>query len=243
MRTHRLWVALVAALAALLSTTGVAAPVQAATGTAAIKGQVLAWMDPLGDARVTVYSARTGVSLRSVMTDGDGYYEVTALPATGIKVRASKPGYLDAWAGGNTKATATVYQLQPGQVLEQSWDPMVLYLDLTPEAVVTGTVQGTRGSAGASCTAPLRNVKVTVVSAETGAVLGTDRTDAAGAFRVGMLRAGQVKLKASKAGWVTTWAPNASSSSSAQAFELLAYFTTDAGMITMTSKHRRACAP
>lgn len=242
MRTNRTVVAIVATLAALVGMTAVAAPARAVTGTSAIAGQVLAWMDPIGQARVTVYRARTGAVLASVLTDGDGQYRLTGLPAVGVTVRASKDGYLDAWAGGgNTRATATVYQLQPGQVLEQSWDPMVLYLDLTPEAVVTGAVRGVNGSPG--CLKVLRGARVSVVSVETGKVVGTTRTGADGQFRIGMLRGGQVIVRAEKGGWVTTWAPDATRSAGAEVFELIGTVTTDAGVITMQSRHpRKGCS-
>jgi Carboxypeptidase regulatory-like domain len=198
MRGNRLLVALAAAVV-LISTAVSTLPAVAADPPAAIKGQVLSFMDPIGYAKVTVLNADTGAAIRSVVTDGSGFYMVTGLPAGHIQVRATKAGYLDAWASGaTTRAAATVYTLVPGQTLEQSWDDqLVLYLDLAPEGVVTGTVVGVNDNPYAgSPPGPVAGAKVTVVVAATGKALGTAVADAYGRFRVGRLAAGQVKVKA-----------------------------------------------
>lgn len=210
MRGNRLLVALAAAVV-LISTAVSTLPAVAADPPAAIKGQVLSFMDPIGYAKVTVLNADTGAAIRSVVTDGSGFYMVTGLSAGHIQVRATKAGYLDAWASGaTTRAAATVYTLVPGQTLEQSWDdPLVLYLDLAPEGVVTGTVVGVNDNPYAgSPPGPVAGAKVTVVVAATGKALGTAVADAYGRFRVGRLPAGQVRVKATATGWLAGWAPN-----------------------------------
>ena len=96
---------------------------------AAIQGQVLADMDPIGYATVTVFDAHTGKALKSVTTNGEGDYRVDGLPAVQIKVRASLQGWLASYANGTySLATADVFALHAGQTLTQSWDPVVVYL-------------------------------------------------------------------------------------------------------------------
>ncbi len=49
---------------------------------------------------------------------------------------STKTGWVTSWANGKTSmATADVFTLYAGQVLSQSFDPMVLYLDLQPVPV------------------------------------------------------------------------------------------------------------
>lgn len=204
---HNRLVTVLTALLTILGLSVLSVPAGAAE-PAAIKGQVLSWMDPLGFAKVTVFNAATGTAIKSAVTDGGGYYLIGGLPAGDIKVRATKTGYLDAWAGGASKATAAVYTLVPGQTLEQSWDPSVLYLDLTPESVITGDVMGFNNSPDAGFDDPLPGVTVTAFDAATGSALGSATTDAGGSFRIGMLRQGNVKLRASKSGWLTSWYNN-----------------------------------
>ncbi|HSK33972.1 MAG TPA: carboxypeptidase-like regulatory domain-containing protein [Propionicimonas sp.] len=234
MRANRL-VVLLMALVALIGTVGSPSPAHAADAPAAIKGQVLSFMDPLGFARVTVFNADTGAAVRSVLTDGDGYYLSTGLPAGRIQVRATKTGYLDAWASGvSTRAAATVYTLVAGQTLEQTWDErMVLYLDLAPEGVVTGTVVGVNQNPYAGpASGPISGAKVTVVAAATGKSLGSAVTDAYGHFRVGRLPAGQVKVKASAAGWLAGWSPN-NPPGAAYDFAVYAGQSTDIGLFRL----------
>jgi hypothetical protein len=208
-------IAIVAASLALILGGLGSTPATATGSSAAIKGQVLAWMDPIDNATVTVFRVDTGKAIASTLADSSGYYTITGLPAVRVTVRATRAGYLEAWASGaSTRRQATVYTLRPGQTLEQTWDArMILYLDLTPEAVVTGTVSGYQDVPAGEDPAlwqrtPVAGARVTVVSARTGARLGTATSDAGGHFRVGMLPAGPVKVKASAPGFVTAWAPN-----------------------------------
>ncbi|MCC6494862.1 MAG: carboxypeptidase regulatory-like domain-containing protein, partial [Propionibacteriaceae bacterium] len=235
MRIRRILVAFGAALALFCVAPGAAPPATATDGTAAIKGQVLSWMDPIGDARVTVFNADTGAVVASVQTDGEGYYLVSGLRARHVKVRATKAGYLAAWASGvGTRAAATIYTLVPGQTLEQTWDEQrVLYLDLTPEGVVTGTVVGVNENPAAGPDGgPLAGARVTVVDQRTGGRIGSAVTDADGRFRIGMLAAGSVRVKAAKAGWLTAWAPNHPMGEVVD-FPVLAGQVTDIGMFRL----------
>lgn len=220
---HRRGSHLLTTLVALLAALGlalVAAPAANATCTSAVEGQVLAWMDPIGSARVTVYNATTGAAIKGVTTDGEGYYRIGGLPAVKVKVRASKAGYLDSWASGaSSRATATVYQLQPGQTLRQTWDEkMVLYLDLTPEAAISGSIMGFSYDPVSGWDDPVAGVTVTAFDAVTGAAVGSTTTDYTGDFRIGKLRQGKVKVRASKPGWITSWAHDKWTKASAETF-------------------------
>lgn len=232
MRTARLRLAFIAALATLFTMTGTPLPAAAADPTAAIKGVVLSFMDPLGFARVTVFNADTGTALKSVVADVGGNYLVTGLPAGRVQVRATKTGYLTSWAdNAPSRATARIYTLSPGQVLEQSWDPPVLSLDLAPEAVVTGTVLGVSDVPLPGTGTPVAGASVTVLS-EDGRGLGHAVTDATGGFRVGMLPSGLVRVRASAAGYLTALAPN-NPFGEAQSFPLMAGATTGIGLLRL----------
>ncbi len=236
MRASRIVAAFVAAIALVAGMGGQVPAAVAAEAPAAIRGQVLAFMDPVGYARVTVLNAATGAKVASVVTDGSGYYMVTGLPAIAVKVRATKPGYLDSWAdGASSSATATVYTLVSGQTLEQSWDPMRLYLDLTPEGVVTGSVIGLASPSSPGPGRTLRGARVVVVSAATGKTLGSARTSSAGAFRIGMLPAGEVTVKVSAGGFGTASAPN-NPPGEVVRFPVQAGATTDIGTIRLYSR-------
>lgn len=174
---------------------------------AAIEGQVLGWMDPLSFATVAVVDARTGRILRTATADTQGEYRIGGLAAGEVKIRATAPGWLPGWAdNATTFAAATVYTLQAGQTLTESWDPMRLYLDLTPESAITGSVMGFSNNPDNPWDDPLRGVTVTALDPVTRHVLGWTTTDEFGQFRVGMLPMEKVLLRASKPGWVTSYA-------------------------------------
>ena len=187
---------------------------------AAIEGQVLSAMDPVGsEVKVTVFNADTGAFIRSAMSDAEGYYRVDRLPPVRIKVRASKPGYITNWAnsfGRISWETATVFTLHPGQVLQQTWSPEAnLYLDIQREAVVQGQVLGNFD--------PLGYALVTVFDATTGTPLRSARADGDGYYRVDKIDAIgglTVKVRASKAGWVSSWANGKPSRATADTFFL-----------------------
>ncbi len=237
---RRLLVVLGVALG-LFSMLGLSGPPALAGPTAAITGQVLSWMDPLGGARVTVFNADTGAAIRSVLADGSGYYTVTGIPPGRVQVRARKAGYLDAWASGaSSRAQADVYTLSEGQTLEQTWDEdMILYLDLAPESVITGSIMAFNESTSSPYDDPLEGVQVTAFSATTGAVLGSALSQGVGAgeqwgyFRIGMLPAGPVVLRASKPGWVTTWAHDKWTRATADVFQVAPFAPVDVGTVAI----------
>lgn len=197
------------------------------TREAVVEGQVLGWMDPLGDATVTIYSATSGKRLRSVTADGDGYYRIDQLAAGPIKIGATKPGWIASFANERaTLATADVFTLVAGQTLRQTWDPLNLYIDLQPEAVIEGHVTG----AGA----PVQGARVAVLDPATGKVIRATTTDAAGAYRIGGLVSGDVKLRATKHGWQTVYANGKSTFATADTLSLQASQTLTDPLLDLT---------
>ena len=208
---------------------------QAMQGEAVLEGQVLGWMDPLGNATVTVFDGATGKALRSVTTDGSGYYRIDKLAAGDVKVRATKAGWLPSFANGkSTLAGADVFTLVSGVTLKQQWDPMVLYLDLTPGAVLEGgEVFGFSYDPNNGWDGPLPFVTATVLDAATGKALGSAQTDGLGKYRIAGLPAGQVKVRLTRPGWLTVFAGGGSTLATAAVFTLQAGQTTGASGATM----------
>lgn len=184
---------------------------------AVVEGQVLGWMDPLGGATVSVLDAVTGKVLRSVTLPEDRYeYRIGGLPAGQVKVRATKPGWITDFANDrDTFAQADVFTLVPGVTLAQTWSPEPnLYLDLTPEAAISGLVMGF----SEYMDDPLQGATVLALDATTGRTLGRAITDAAGEFRIGGLVAGPVKVRVSAPGFLTTYLDQKSSFATADVY-------------------------
>jgi len=193
-------------------------------GQPAVMGQVLGTFDPLEGATVTVYDANTGKALKSV-TLGAGQYEyhIGGLPVGPIKVGATAPGWLPGFADFEpTLAAARVFTLEPGNTLVQAWSPTVsLYIDLVPEAFVSGTVNGVSYNPAARWNGPLGGVTVTVFDATTNQPLASGQTDAEGKYRIGGINYGAtIKVRASKPGWTTTYAFDKFSLATANSFPI-----------------------
>lgn len=190
-------------------------PRQQLIAEAVVQGQVLSWMDPLGGATVSVLDANTGRVLKSVRLAEYQYeYRIGGLAAGPVKVRATKPGYLQAYAdGAHTFAAARVFDLHAGQVLQQEWLPTEnrLYLDLTPGGYLRGSVLGLSDDPVYGWDDPLAGVTVQAIDAATGRLLESMTTDALGNYdlQVGWFQ--PIKVRFSKPGWVTSYAPNATS--------------------------------
>lgn len=166
---------------------------------AAVEGQVLGWMDPLDGATVTVYDAITGAVLgQQVLGEGEYEYHIGGLPPGQVKVGATRPGWVADFANDrDTLEQADVFTLVAGEPLSQSWDPMVLYLDLTPGALVEGTVVANG--------APVEGATVDLLTTDGTSVVATVLSDATGAFRLDGLAAGDVRVRATKAGLTTAF--------------------------------------
>lgn len=222
------------ALAAVLAPAAGAAGTDLAAGRgrlapAAIEGQVLGTFDPLGGATVEVLDARTGRVLASAPGDGSGYYRVDGIRPGDVKVRASAEGWVTGYADAATSfATAATFTLAPGQTLTQSWDPVSLYLDLTPVSMVSGRVTG----AGV----PLARATAAVLDATTGEVLGTARTGPDGLFVVGDLPGGAVKVRVSRPGWVPVYAPDAPTFATAPSFDVTFWTPLDVGDVALVRR-------
>jgi hypothetical protein len=198
-----------AAVITLLSGDDVVVSLSLAPLLAAVEGQVLSWMDPLGGATVEVLDAGTSAVLASVTLGEFEYeYRIDGLPAVQVKVRGSKAGYVTTFATG---VTGDVFQLLPGQTLQQTWDPLNLYLDLAPAPVVTtgtiiGSVRAISQDPADPYDGPAVAAVVTAYDATTGAVVRSTRTDGLGEFRLDPLPAGDYKVRAALAGHLTTFA-------------------------------------
>ena len=195
-----------ALLAPVTASAGFAATTLSSGGTASIQGQVLSRMDPVvGAATVTAFNADTGAAVRSTTADASGNYILSGLPAGNYKVRAAKTGFLTGWANypADSKATATVFSLYAGQVLTQSWDPLNLYIDLSPESVIEGNVLGINNDPVNGWDDPLSGVRITLFDAATGAAVRSATTDPVGHYRIGGLVEGSYKVRAAKPGWLT----------------------------------------
>lgn len=162
------------------------AQVQQATGTAMILGQVVS-----GDSGTPVRRARvnlTGQELRgqrSTVTDDDGRFVFTLLPAGRYTVNASKAGYVNIAYGAKGPGRAgTPIQLADGQKLEAK------AMSLPKGGVVTGIVLDENGEP-----APGTQVRAMRQVIRTGEKrlesAGTDTTDDRGQYRIYALQPGQ----------------------------------------------------
>ena len=158
-------------------------------------------------AKVTVWDATTNTVITSVQLAPDAYsYHIGSLPAVKVKIQASKPGFADGWASDSgtwaDAAHAGTYQLQAGHVLGAD---LRLALPTELSGIVIDkdwhTVSG---------------VTVTAINAVTGGVLATTTTDEVGAFSISGFRSFKVRFSA--AGWVTSYAINQPTLSTADTF-------------------------
>ncbi len=211
-------------------------PEQRVYAEAAISGQVLSYMDPsVPFAPVTVWNAATHQPIRTVISDQQGEYRVGQLPPGDIKVSATAPGHFTGWANAAfTWDTAKTFTLKAGETLSQTWSPSPdLYIDIPPESVLTGTVLAINDGTEHPWDDPLAGIRITVFDAETKAQVGSTLTDEFGNYRVGMLLMGAYKVRADKAGWLTTWAHAAYSRAAADVFQLYPAEVVDVGSMTV----------
>ncbi|MDO8108242.1 carboxypeptidase-like regulatory domain-containing protein [Isoptericola sp. b441] len=191
--------------------------------TATIAGEVLGNFDPLGGATVTVYDAADDQPITSVqLGEFETTYRISGLPPGDVKVGASKEGWLPGFADGvRALSDATVYTLEPGETLTQSWDPVVLYIDLTPTSTLLGQVLGIRDDPELGWDDPLRDVTVFLLDPADGTVRDTTVTDALGDFRFDGLAPGTYTLRAEKDGWLPVYAGQADDLAGAATFTLV----------------------
>lgn len=162
------------------------AQVAPTTGTGMILGQVVT-----GDAGTPVRRARvnlTGQELRgqrSTMTDDEGRFVFTLLPAGRYTINASKAGYVNIAYGAKGPGRAgTPIQLADGQKLDSK--PM----SLPKGGVVTGIVLDENGEPAPGT--PVRAMRQVIRTGEKRLEsAGTDTTDDRGMYRVYGLQPGQ----------------------------------------------------
>ncbi len=156
------------------------------TGTAMILGQVVT-----GDAGTPVRRARVnlvGQELRgqkATMTDDDGRFVFTLLPAGRYTVNASKVGYVNlAYGAKGAGRAGTPIQLADGQKLETK------AMSLPKGGVVTGIVLDENGEAAPGTT--VRAMRQVIRTGEKRLEsAGTDTTDDRGQYRIYGLLPGQ----------------------------------------------------
>src|SRR5688572_5403958 len=162
------------------------AQMQQAVGTAMILGQVVT-----GDSGTPVRRARVnliGQELRgqkATMTDDEGRFVFTLLPAGRYTVNASKAGYVNIAYGAKGPGRAgTPIQLADGQKLE------VKAMSLPKGGVVTGTVLDEHGEPAPGTT--VRAMRQVIRTGEKRLEsAGTDTTDDRGQYRIYGLVPGQ----------------------------------------------------
>ncbi len=150
---------------------------------------------PLAGASVLAISASTGKALKATVSGADGGYTITGLPAGGVRLRVTGPGWLKTYVGG-----ALQYSKAATYTLVQGRRTVLPTTTVWAEAAIQGQTLGTFD--------PLGEVTVTVVSATTGKVINTVVSDLNGDYRVGQLPPGPIKVQGTKAGWLTDWANN-----------------------------------
>jgi len=161
------------------------AVVQPASGTAIILGQVVT-----GDAGTPVRRARINLSgqglggQRSSMTDDDGQYVFTQLPAGRYTLTASKAGYVAIAYGAKAPGRAgTPIQLSDNQKLEAK------AMTLPKGGVVTGVVLDEHGEPAPGT--PVRAMRQVMRTGEKRLEsAGTDTTDDRGQYRIYGLQPG-----------------------------------------------------
>lgn len=155
------------------------------TGTAMILGQVVT-----GDAGTPVRRARVslsgqGVGARSAMTDDEGRYVFTQLPAGRYTLSATKAGFVAITYGAKAPGRAgTPIQLTDGQKLDAK------AITLPKGGVVTGVVLDEHGEPAPGT--PVRAMRQIMRTGEKRLEsAGTDTTDDRGQYRIYGLQPGQ----------------------------------------------------
>jgi carboxypeptidase family protein len=214
-----------------------ATPPPAAKGTAVISGRILAADTglPLRRARVLIQGSGPNIppgpnGMLTAITDADGAFSFTELPAGRYHVQASKPRYVDGMLGARRRSSpGRPLELADGQRIEN------VTLSLARAGAISGRVVDELGEpvAGARVS-PLR-----VVGRETRGLApqgNSDETDDTGAYRLyGLppgsyvvsaqddgMRFGFTMTTASATGFAPTFFPSTAVAADAQAIEVMA---------------------
>ncbi|MDA1305773.1 MAG: carboxypeptidase-like regulatory domain-containing protein, partial [Acidobacteria bacterium] len=170
---------------------GQVAPVAQATGTGVLAGRVTmaGTGQPVGDVRVTLSGAELRGS-RSVLTDDDGYYAFTELPAGTLTVRGALTGYVAGTFGQKAPGKpGTAIVLRDGQQHKDA------SFEIARGGVITGIVldEKNRPSIGT----PVRVMRWMMQAGERMLVnTGTGTTDDRGIYRVYNLMPGEYLVSA-----------------------------------------------
>jgi len=182
---------LVIALTLMAGALGLAEPqrrgrdtsIGAGAGTAVIRGRVLAaaTRDPIRNARVVASGEHDSLP---VLTDGDGRFAITSLPAGEFRVAAAKTAFAEAAAGAREPGgRGRVIALSGSQVVED------VVIELRRGAAIAGIVVDASGEAVAGA-----SVMVERAGPVEGVALPlrVGRTDDLGQYRIGGLVEGRV---------------------------------------------------
>jgi hypothetical protein len=212
------------------------APPTSAKGTAVISGRILAADTglPLRRARVLIQGSGPDIppgpdGMLAAITDGDGAFSFTELPAGRYHVHASKPRYVDAMLGARRPSTpGRPLELADGQKLEN------VTLSLAPAGAISGRVVDELGE-------PVAGARVSALRAMTRKGTrqltpqgNSDETDDTGAYRLYGLPPGAYIVTAQDngmrvsftiaatgaAGFAPTFFPNTPIAADAEAIEV-----------------------
>ncbi len=168
-----------------------AQPQQPVTGTGIIAGLVVTEGSgaPVRRARVNL-SAPELRGARSVLTDDDGKFSFSALPAGRYSLQASKPGYVNITFGAKRPGRpGTPIQLVDGQKLEKA------NISLPRGAVITGVVIDEHGEPSPGT--QVRAMRAVMQTGEkTYQQAGQDQTDDRGIYRIYGLQPGEYIVNA-----------------------------------------------
>ena len=179
-RSSRVLAGLTAVCAAALAQTPPAATDQPASVSGVVTNSVTG--EPIVRAHVslrpTSNRANTALQTYGAMTDAEGKFSITSLPPANYIVLADRAGF-------ETAPMSRAVQINPGDKKED------FKLKLIPDGAITGRVVDASGD-------PVERAPVTADSGGMGYGPGST-TDEKGQFRIGGLRPGKYRVKASQA--------------------------------------------
>jgi hypothetical protein len=215
-----------------------ATPPPAAKGTAVISGRILAADTglPLRRARVLIQGRGPGIQpgpdgMIAAITDGDGAFSFTELPAGRYHVQASKPRYIDAMLGARRPSSpGRPLDLADGQKIEN------VTLSLAPAGAISGRVVDELGEPVAGARVSAMRVMTRKGTPQLAPQGNSDETDDIGAYRLHGLPPGSYVVSAQDSsmrigftvaatggpGFAPTFFPNTPIAADAQAIEVVA---------------------
>ena len=168
---------------------------QAQSGDFRIAGKVVSSISgaPLSQTRVTIASVQDRSQSKSLITDSDGAFAFTNLPAGKYSLSAARRGFIESQFEQHENFSTAI-------VTGGDADSELLVFRLTPQAVLTGHIFDESGDPVRKATVSLfrqdQNTGVSLVRR-----IGTSRTDDRGTYEFPELRAGTYFLSANAKPW------------------------------------------